>query len=162
MKHEIFKTVGGLSAALEGDRALRITRAFAAPAQMVWDAHTKPELLQRWLLGPPGWTMPVCLVDLRVGGDYRYEWHRDGKMAMALSGTYRVVNAPHHLADTQRFDDDWTKGAADTDLTFDEVDGKTQLTMIITYATPAIRDLVLTTPMMEGMEAGYERLDSLN
>ena len=159
--YPIIKTVGQLSAALPSDRKIRIARQFNAPRQMVWDAHTQPELLKRWLLGPPGWEMPVCNIDLRVGGEYRYEWHRDGKMAMALSGTYRAVDAPSHLADTQSFDDNWTQGPADTDLTFEEKDGKTLLTMDIKYASQAARDLALSTPMMEGMEAGYERLENL-
>jgi uncharacterized protein YndB with AHSA1/START domain len=160
--HPIIKTVGGLSAALPSDREIRITRSFNAPREMVWDAHTKPELLKRWLLGPPGWQMPVCDIDLRVGGKYRYEWHWDGKMAMALSGTYRAVDAPAHLADTQMFDDNWTQGPADTDITLVETDGKTFITMDIKYASQEARDLALSTPMMEGMEAGYERLERLN
>ena len=160
--YPIIKTVGQLSAALPSDREIRITRSFNSPRQMVWDAHTKPELLKRWLLGPPGWEMPVCDIDLRVGGKYRYEWHRDGKLAMALSGAYREVNAPSHLADTQMFDDNWTQGPADTDLTLVEKDGTTLMTMDIKYASKEARDLALSTPMMEGMEAGYERLESLD
>ncbi len=160
--HPIIKTVGALSAALPSDRAIQITRDFNAPRQMVWDAHTQPERLKLWLLGPPGWTMPVCEIDLRVGGTYRYEWHRDGKMAMALSGTYSAVDAPSYLADTQMFDDNWTQGPADTTLTFTESGGKTHLVMTIVYASTAARDLALSTPMMEGMEAGYERLEHLS
>ena len=160
--HPIIKTVGGLSAALPSDREIRITRSFNAPRQTVWDAHTQPELLKRWLLGPPGWQMPVCDIDLRVGGKYRYEWHINGQMAMALSGTYRAVDEPAHLADTQMFDDNWTQGPADTDITLVEKDGKTRMTMDIKYASKEARDLALSTPMMEGMEAGYERLESLD
>ncbi len=159
--HPIIKIVGQLSAALPSDREIRITRRFNAPRQLVWDAHTQPELLKRWLLGPPGWDMPVCDIDLRVGGEYRYEWHTNGQMAMALSGTYRAIDAPAHLSDTQMFDDNWTQGPADTDLTLVEKDGKTLLTIDIKYASKEARDLALSTPMMEGMEAGYERLESL-
>ncbi len=160
--HPIIKTVGLLSATLPSDREIRITRAFNASRQAVWDAHTKPELLKRWLLGPPGWEMPVCDIDLRVGGQYRYEWYWDGQMAMALSGTYRAVDAPVHLADTQMFDDNWTQGPADTDIRLVENDGRTQLTMDIRYASKEARDLALSTPMMEGMETGYVKLESLN
>ena len=159
--YPIIKTFGQLSAALPSDCEIRITRQFNAPRQMVWNAHTKPELLKRWLLGPPGWEMPVCDIDLREGGKYRYEWHRDGKMAMALSGIYRIVDAPAHLADTQMFDDNWTQGPADTDITLVEKDGKTLMTMGIKYASQEARDLALSSPMMEGMEAGYVRLEGL-
>ncbi len=159
--HPVFKTVGRLSATLPDARTIRLTRDFNAPRQLVWDAHTQPALIRRWLLGPPGWTMPVCEVDLSVGGHYRYEWHNANGLAMALSGTYRIVEAPGTLADTQRFDDDWTQGPADTHLVFSEGSGKTRLVMDIAYASPAARDLAVATPMMEGMEAGYERLETL-
>ncbi len=58
------------------DREIRVARAFDAPARLVWDCHTKPELIRRWMLGPPGWSMPVCEVDLTVGGAYRYRWRK--------------------------------------------------------------------------------------
>lgn len=158
--HPIVKTVGALSAALPSPRAIRLTRSFRAPRQLVWDAHTQPALIRRWLLGPPGWTMPVCTVDLRVGGGFRYEW-RNGERSMALSGTYRIVDAPGTLADTQAFDDNWTNGEAETHITLSEANGDTHMVLDITYASEAARDMALATPMMEGMEAGYARLDAL-
>ena len=159
--YAIIKTVGGLSASLPSDTQICLTRHFRAPRQMVWDAHTQPTLLRQWLTGPPGWTMPVCEVDLRVGGRYRYEWHNTAGLAMALSGTYREIDVPQRLADTQAFDDDWTQGPADTVLVFTESDGGTALELLITYASEAARDFALSTPMMEGMEAGYVKMDVL-
>lgn len=159
--HAIYKTVGGLTATLPDDRTIRILRHFKAPRQLVWDAHTQPALLRRWLLGPPGWTMPVCNIDLRVGGKYRYEWHSEKGLAMALFGTYREIEAPARIADTQAFDDDWTKGPYDTTLILVEKDGQTELTLDIIYASKESRDIAAATPMLEGMEAGYERMDAL-
>ena len=67
-----------------------MTREFGAPRSLVFDAFTKPELVRRWLLGPPGWSMPVCEIDLKVGGRYRYEWKKDSKgTTMGVSGVYR-------------------------------------------------------------------------
>jgi uncharacterized protein YndB with AHSA1/START domain len=60
-----------------GERELVISRTFNAPVEMVFDAHTKPELVRQWLLGPEGWTMPVCEIDLRPGGRYRYVWKKE-------------------------------------------------------------------------------------
>ncbi len=157
--YQIVKSVGGLSATLPSDRDIRLTRDFNASRQLVWDAHTRPELLRKWLTGPRNWTMPVCDIDLRVGGKYRYEWHSDEGLAMGLSGTYREIEAPSRIADTQVFDDDWTKGPADTVLTLTEHDGKTTLVLVITYASQEARDFALSLPMMEGMEAGYVRLE---
>jgi len=54
------------------DREITVVRVFNAPRELIWDCHTKPELVKRWMLGPPGWSMPVCEIDLRVGGAYRY------------------------------------------------------------------------------------------
>lgn len=157
----IYKTVGALSASLPSDREIQLTRSFAAPRQLVWDAHTKPALLRRWLLGPPGWTMPVCEVNLRVGGKYRYEWHQDKGKAMALTGIFREIEAPRHLADTQMFDDNWTQGPYDTSMQFEEVNGRTELTLTILYVSKEARDIALATPMLEGMEAGYQRMETL-
>jgi uncharacterized protein YndB with AHSA1/START domain len=161
MNH-IIKFVGLLNAKLPSARELNLTRHFKAPRQLVWDCHTQPVLIRRWLLGPPGWTMPVCEVDLRVGGKYRYEWHSEGGLAMAMSGVYREIAAPERLSDTQTFDDNWTQGPADTTLLLFDEAGGTRLDLTILYASEAVRDFALSTPMMEGMEAGYERLDELS
>ena len=77
---------------LPSDREIRVTRDFDAPLQRVFDAFTRPELVRRWLLGPPGWTMPVCDIDLGVGGAYRYVWHaeQDGTR-MGMGGVFREV-----------------------------------------------------------------------
>ena len=158
--YKIVKSVGGLSASLPSDREIRLTRDFNAPRQMVWDAHTKAELVKQWLTGPRGWTMPVCEIDLQVGGKYRYEWHNDTGLAMALSGTYRDIDEPRLIADTQMFDDNWTQGPADTVLTLEEQGGKTTLVLVITYASKEARDFALSIPMMEGMEAGYVQLET--
>jgi uncharacterized protein YndB with AHSA1/START domain len=68
---------GTLKITTPTEREIVMTRAFDAPRPLVFDAFTKPKLLQRWLLGPDGWSMPVCEIDLRVGGKYRYVWRKD-------------------------------------------------------------------------------------
>ena len=80
---------------LPSDREIRVTRDFDARRGLVFDAFTKPELVRRWLLGPPGWTMPLCEIDLRVGGAYRYIWRseKDGSQ-MAVGGVFREVTPP--------------------------------------------------------------------
>ncbi len=87
-------------------REIAMTREFNAPRQLVWDAHTKPELVWKWLLGPPGWSMPVCTIDLRVGGSYRYEWRNDSDgTTMAMGGTYKEVKPIERIVSTEKFDD---------------------------------------------------------
>ncbi len=137
------------------------TRTFDAPRDLVWEAHTKPDLVRRWLLGPDGWTMPVCEIDLRVGGKFRYVWrHADGR-EMGMGGAFTEIVKPERLAHTELFDADWTGGRTTVTQTFTERGGKTTLTMVIRYPSTQARDAALATPMASGMEAGYARLDDL-
>ena len=82
------------------DRDVVITRSFDAPRELVWDCHTKPDLVRRWLTGPPGWSMPVCEIDLRVGGKYRYVLKGPNGEEMGFGGTYRELDRPRLMAST--------------------------------------------------------------
>jgi uncharacterized protein YndB with AHSA1/START domain len=145
-----------------GDRDLVMTRVFAAPRRLVYDAHTKPELVRQWLLGPPGWTMPVCEMDVRVGGTYRWEWksERDGT-TMGMGGVYREVVAPERLVATERFDEAWYPGEALTTLVLVEQGGRTTLTQTMRYASRAAREAVVKSGMEQGVAASYDRLDDV-
>src|SRR5712671_4166706 len=100
----------GLTVTAPTDREIVMTRVFSAPRKLVFDAWTKPELVKRWLLGPPGWTMPVCEIDLRVGGKYRFEWRGQDGTVMGMGGVYREIVIPERIINTQLFDEDWTGG----------------------------------------------------
>lgn len=151
-----------LEITLPSDREIRITRAFDAPRELVWDAHTKPELVRRWLLGPPGWEMPVCRIDLRVGGEYRYEWVDKGRgKTMGMGGVYTEVVKPEKIGSREKFDDDWTGGETTALQVFTEKSGRTTSTMTILYASKEARDGAAATGMTDGMEAGYQRLDEV-
>ncbi len=155
------KTVGKLQLEVIGDREIRMTRELDAPRQMVWDCHTKPELVRKWMLGPPGWTMPVCAIDLRIGGRYRYVWAKDGA-EMGMGGVFNEVDAPAKLVSREIFDEDWTGGETIATQAFEEAaKGKTLLTTTIVYGSKEGRDRALATPMADGLEAGYCRLDDL-
>jgi uncharacterized protein YndB with AHSA1/START domain len=141
------------------DREIRITRAFAAPRSLVFDAWTKPELIRRWMLGPPGWTMTVCDVDLRVGGAYCYEWRSTEGAVLASGGVYREIKAPERWVATEKFDDYPGEAVGTNELT--EQRGETTSTLTILYESKAARDDALGSGMDKGMEAGFERLDAL-
>jgi uncharacterized protein YndB with AHSA1/START domain len=143
------------------DSAVVITRQFDAPRQLVFDCYTKPELVKRWLSGPPGWSMPVCQIDLRVGGKYRYELKGPNGESMGFGGIYRVIDAPARIAANEKFDEDWTGGETRTQSDFVEADDMTTVTFTIEYASKAARDAALTTGMVEGMEAGFRTLDTV-
>ncbi len=144
------------------DRELQVTREFEARRDLVFDAFTRPELVRRWLLGPAGWVMPVCEIDLRVGGAYRYLWRfeKDGSQ-MGMRGVFREVVRPERLVATERFDDAWYPGEALDTTVFVETGGITRTTITILYESREARDTARRSGMEQGMAAGYDRLEAL-
>jgi uncharacterized protein YndB with AHSA1/START domain len=150
-----------LTCVTQGDREVVFTRAFAASREMVFDCMTKPDLVKRWLLGPPGWTMPVCEIDLRVGGKFRYVWRNADGRDMGMGGVYREIAAPERIVQNEMFDDDWTGGETTVTSVLTQSGGRTTLTSTIVYANEKARAGALVSGMVEGMEYGYSRLDGL-
>lgn len=150
------------------DREVRVVRTFNAPRQLVWDAHTKPELIKKWMLGPPGWSMPVCDMDVRVGGAYLWRWRSDadGK-EFGFFGDFTEVAKPSALAHTQTYDPGDVGGAmydgepAVISTAFTEAGGVTTLTLTMLFPSKEARDGAVSTGMTGGMEIGYERLDAM-
>ena len=155
------RRVGSLEISLPSDREIAMTRVFAAPRCLVFDAHTKPELIRRWLGVHGTWSFAVCEVDLRVGGRYRWVWRNAEGREMGMGGVYREIDFPTTLVHTEQFDDPWFDGEAVSTLTLDERDGKTKLTSVTLYDSKEIRDAVLATPMETGVAAGYDALERI-
>ncbi len=153
--------IGKLKVTTPTDREIVMTRDFDAPRRLVFDALTKPELLQQWLLGPPGWTMPVCEIDLRVGGAYRYLWRNADGAEMGMRGVLREIVVPERLVATEKFDQPWYPGEAIATNVLVEQGGRTTLTLTVRYESRETRDAVLKTPMDKGVAAGYDRLEEL-
>lgn len=154
------KNSGTFNITAHGDREIVVTRVFDAPRRMVFDAYTKPELLKQWLLGPDGWSMPVCEIDLRAGGKYRYVWRNDSNgREMGMGGIYREVVAPERIVVTEVFDEAWYPGEAVDTITLEEQDGKTTLTQTILYNSRETRDAVMKSPMQYGMAISYDKLE---
>jgi uncharacterized protein YndB with AHSA1/START domain len=141
------------------DQHVRITRAFEAPLHLIWRAHTEPDLMKRWLLGPDGWKLSICEVDNRPGGSYRYFWEPvDGGEGFGFDGETLVFEPERRIVSTERMTGaDFP--ATTNDLSFAEDEGVTLLTLYITYADAAQRDAILATGMTDGMEASYARLE---
>jgi uncharacterized protein YndB with AHSA1/START domain len=150
-----------LSLTTPSDREIVMTRVFDAPRDLVFDALTKPELLKRWLTGPPGWTLEVCQIDLKVGGTCRYVWRGPDGTEMGMGGVHREIVPPERIVSTQLFDEDWTGGEAVGSMVLTERDGKTTITNTILYSSREARDAVLKTPMEQGMAQSYNRLEEL-
>jgi uncharacterized protein YndB with AHSA1/START domain len=153
------KNSGTFNITAQGDREIVVTRVFDAPRRLVFDAYTKPELVKRWLLGPDGWSMPVCEIDLRAGGKYRYVWRNDSDgREMGMGGVYQEVVAPDRIVATEKFDEAWYPGEAVGRIVLVEQNGKTTLTQTILYDSRETRDAVLRSPMQTGLAASYDKL----
>ena len=156
----------GAQVSLPSDREVRVTREFKAPRELIYRAYTEPELVRRWLLGPPGWSMPVCEMDVRVGGTYRWRWRSDEDGSeFGFHGEFQEVSPPAKVVHTEFYDPgdvggDMGEGAVIT-VTFTEKNGVTTMSSVMDYGTKAARDAALSTGMTDGMEQSYQRLDGV-
>ncbi len=150
-----------LDVTMPSEREVTVARVFDAPRDLVFQALTTPDLLRRWLLGPPGWSMVVCDLDLRVGGAYRFEWDSEDGRRLAVGGVYREVNAPEGYVATERFDDPWDAGESVVTTVLSEQGETTTLTLTIRYESREARDGVLAGGMTSGLGASYDRLDEI-
>jgi len=150
---------------LPNDRDVVVVRSFNAPRKLVFDAWTKPALLQRWLLGPPGWTMPVCEMDVRPGGKFTWRWRSDKKgTEFGFTGEYREVVRPSRIVHVERYapgDVGGEMGDALVTSEFVEKNGVTTQTMTIRYESKEVRDAAVKTGMTDGMEQSFQKLDEL-
>jgi uncharacterized protein YndB with AHSA1/START domain len=147
---------------LAGQCEIVMTRLFDAPRDLVFDAFTKPELVKRWLLGPPGWSMPVCEIDLKVGGAYRYVWRREADgHEMGMGGNYREIVRPERLVHTELFDEPWYPGESLITTVLTEKDGGTIVTCTMLYQSREARDGVHHSGMSSGVATSYDRLDEV-
>ena len=144
-----------------GDREIIMRRLFDAPRELVFDALTKPELVKRWLLGPPGWSMPVCQIDLKVGGAYRYVWRNEDGREMGMGGKYTEIVRPERIVNTELFDEAWYEGESLNTWALTEKEGRTTLRVTMRYGSQKARDGVLESGMETGVAASYDRLDEI-
>ena len=145
------------------DREILITRLFDAPRRLVFDSMSKPELLKRWLLGPPGWEMTACEEDQRVGGAFHWAWRGPNGEAMSMRGVYREITPPERVVRTESFDFGCAPqmGEQIATMVLTEKNGKTMLTLTVLYPSKEARDGAVASGMDQGMEAGYARLDDI-
>jgi uncharacterized protein YndB with AHSA1/START domain len=148
------------------ESSVKVQRSFKAPRELVYKAYTTPDLVRRWSLGPPGWEMPVCEMDVRVGGKYLWRWRSlDGKQEFGFHGEYKEVTAPSKLVHSEFFDPgnvggEMGQGALITSE-FIEENGLTTLTSTMDFYTKEARDAAVATGMTDGMEQSYQLLERL-
>ena len=156
-----FATERRAEAQILSDTQVRVARVIRGTVEQVWRAHNDAALMKRWLLGPDGWSMPVCEIATAVGDSYRYEWQRDGgDERFGFTGELLEVEEPHRSVTTEAMIG-MDFPATLNELTLTEVEGGTLLALVITYANAEQRDAVLATGMTDGMETSYQRLEGL-
>ncbi|MEY8566990.1 SRPBCC family protein [Corynebacterium sp.] len=170
----------GTKLTILGSTLVRINRVLPGTVRQVWDAHHDADVLRRWQLGPEGWSMPVCETSTTVGESYRSVWARDGAdgadggddtgaegaESFGFTGTVLEVEEPYRMVTTEMMTDGRGTPVDDgpvtrNELTLSPVADGTLLTLVITYPGEAVRDMILGTGMVDGMEASYARLDQL-
>lgn len=156
---ESFAAGRGTESQLLDDTTVRVTRLIRGTVDQVWRAHHDEALMQRWLLGPDGWTMPICRVAREVGDTYRYEWESDdGAHRFGFEGELVASARPRRSVTTERMID--TDGPSTVnEMTLTPVEGGTLLAIVITYPSREVRDRILATGMTDGMETSYARLE---
>jgi uncharacterized protein YndB with AHSA1/START domain len=145
------------------DTQARISRVIRGSVEQVWRAHHDAELMQRWLLGPDGWTMPVCEIATTVGEKYRYEWEpADGTegQRFGFEGELLESAPPYRSVTSERMIGMPGEGTTN-ELTLTPVAEGTLLAVVITFPSAEVRDIVLATGMTDGMETSYARLESV-
>ncbi len=152
-----------MTIALPSEREILIGREFDAPRGRVWDAMTKPELLKKWLFGPPGWEMTECTEETRAGGAFRWAWRGPSGEEMAMRGVYREVRAPERIVRTETFEFGCEAQAGEQvgTLELTEEGGRTSLRLTLLYPSREARDGAVASGMEHGMAAGYERLEGM-
>jgi uncharacterized protein YndB with AHSA1/START domain len=141
-------------------REIRLSRLFDAPRHLVFEALTRPEHIKRWwgCLGD-GYSVPVCEVDLRPGGKWRFvNRHPNGDAE--FYGEYREIAPPDRLVYTEFFAPFPDSGSVVTTMLTDE-GGKTRMTVTAEYPSVEVRDTVLSTGMERGAAISYDRLEDV-
>jgi uncharacterized protein YndB with AHSA1/START domain len=145
----------------EGDTHVVVTRRFAASPEAVYRAHVEPALIRKWMLGPPGWTMPSCINEARPGGKIDYAWE-DGKGGgFKITGEFIALTPFSRLEHVERMH--MPDPTADNHIvtTFTPDGAGTLMTMRMTLPDAATRTAMLATGMEHGMEDSYARLESV-
>jgi uncharacterized protein YndB with AHSA1/START domain len=151
-----------LSLETEGETFVVVKRRFEASPEDVYRAHVDPDLIQQWMLGPDGWTMPVCRLEAKPGGKIRYEWS-DGKGGgFFLTGELVELDPPHRIVHVERMHMPDPTPDNHIVTTFAADGSGTLMTVRMTLPDAETRKAMLATGMEHGMEASYARLEHVS
>ena len=141
------------------ETSMHIVRQFDAPLELVWRAHTEPELVKQWMTGPPGHSLPVCEIDFRVGGKARYVW-KNSEFEMGMSAEFLEIVEHEKIVHTEHYDG-WPEGNSTVTANFRSLGDKTEIVIDIQYESQEARDAAMQPGFEEGYEASYKTLDAM-
>lgn len=141
---------------MPSDTEILATRVFDARRELVFDAHTKPEHLRKWMVGPEGFVMAACEIDLRPGGKLRVVWHKPGDNEFEITGVYKEVKRPERVVYTEQWGEGWPESIHIYE--FSEKDGMTTMEWTTRFPSKEIRDNAMGA--IDGMDPSYDRLDA--
>ena len=144
--------------AIASDTQVKFVRVVNAPRRLVFEAYTRPEHLKQWLGGLEGWTMPICEMEPRAGGKWRYGWRKADGAEMIMGGIVKEFLPHERITQTEQWGPEWPETL--NTVTFTEADGLTTITTTITYPSKDARDAAIQTGMREGLDISYARLDT--
>ena len=151
-----------LNMTTEGTTHIIVTRRFAAPPEALYRAHTDTKLIQKWLLGPDGWTMPVCINDAKPGGKFRYEWANAAKdQSFYITGDIIEMTPYSRLVHVERMFLPQQTPDNHVETNFEKDGSGTLMTMRMTLPDEKTRAMMLASGMDRGMEASYARLEPI-
>jgi uncharacterized protein YndB with AHSA1/START domain len=153
---------------IASDTQVTLVRVVNAPRRLVFEAYTKPEHLKQWLSGFEGWTMPICEMEQRAGGNWRFGWRSADGAEMTMGGIVKEYVPNERISTTERWGSEMApvEGGGEwpetlNTVTFTETNGMTTITTTITYPSKDARDAALATGMREGLDVSYARFDNL-
>jgi uncharacterized protein YndB with AHSA1/START domain len=154
------KSSGKLKVTTRGDKEILLNRVFDAPRHLVWEAMSKPEYVRRWWCCMEGYTMPVCDMDFRVGGRWRYVMRSSDGSDVGFSGEYLAIEAPTKIVNTEIFDP-FPDAPATCTVTLEEKDGKTYFQNVVVHSTAEGRDAHINSGMEFGANIAFDRIEQI-
>lgn len=145
----------------EGEKYVVVTRRFGAPPKTVYQAHTEPKLIQKWMLGPEGWSMPVCICEAKPKGKIRYEWANAKGAGFHLTGEFIELQPYRRIVHVERMHLPDATPDNHIETKFEPDGAGTLLTMRMTLPDIETRTRMLSSGMERGMEASYVRLEGM-
>jgi uncharacterized protein YndB with AHSA1/START domain len=152
------KNSGKLSVSLPSDKELLLTRVFDAPARLVYEVMTKPEYVKFWWCWKEGFSMPVCEIDLRVGGRWRYVMRSPEGRDVAFNGEYQQILPAERVVNTEVFEP-FPDSPALVTSTFEAQGDKTLFRSLVLHQTKEARDMHVNSGMEQGAAIAYDRLE---